>query len=354
MGYSYFEVITEQYSKKRGQPSGDVVHTERTKSSTYHILCDGVGSGIKANIVATMAVSRLNELMKEGFSLRNAFANIVRTMEDARQKDLPVAFFSVVRILPDGIATILTYEMPEVIFASKRYTSRLQTINQNFLDGLIGETSCVLGVGEGLIIFSDGISQAGLGKGILNGWGVDGVNKFANDLLRAGTDLKELPSLIIDEAKKLWKGELGDDLSVSLLLCRKGRVINIFTGPPSDPSLDITVVNKFLQQDGVKIVCGASTAKITARVMNKPLRINTEYTGDITPPDYDIEGIDLVTEGAVTMNQLYNVWGEDSNKLEKDNPVTIFYSLLSVADRVNIFLGKSINPANEDISFVQQ
>lgn len=354
MGYLHFEVITEQIPKRLGKPSGDVTSTERDKTSTYHTLCDGVGSGAKANITATMCVARLGELIRTGLSIRQAFANIVHSMEDARKKDMPLAFFTVARILPDGVATILTYEMPEVIFISKRYATRLKILTQTFNDAVIGETNCILEKGEGILLFSDGISQAGLGKGLVNGWGIDGINKFVNDSLRAGCDVKKLPKLIIDEAKKLWKNEPGDDLSVSLILCRKGKIINLLTGPPVDPKNDESVVKKFLSNEGLKIVCGASTAKIVARELGKEFQINPNFKSEISPPDYEIEGIDLVTEGAVTLNQLYNIWDEETSKLEKDSPVTILYSLLSVADRVNLYLGNSKNPASEDISFVQQ
>jgi hypothetical protein len=354
MGYLHFEVITEQLPKKLGKPSGDVIDSEREKHSTYYFLCDGVGSGIKANIAATMCVSRFKELLRTGLSLRQSFANIVGTMENARKSDMPIAFFTSARILPDGVATILTYEMPEILFIAKKYSTRIKSINQIFKDGVITETNCVLEKGEGILVFSDGISQAGLGKGLVNGWDIDGINKFVNDLLRNGIDIRKLPKLVIDEARRLWANELGDDLSVSLIYCRKGNVVNILTGPPSDTSLDSFVVNNFLANDGLKIVCGASTAKIVARVVNKEFQINPNFKSEIAPPDYEIDGIDLVTEGAITLNQLYNVWDENSDKLEKDSPVTVLYSLLNVADRVNIYLGKSKNPASEDISFVQQ
>ncbi len=73
----------------------------------------------------------------------------------------------------------------------------------------------------------------------------------------------------------------------------------------------------------------------------------------ITPPDYEIEGVDLVSEGAVTLNQVYNIWDEDTQKLDPDSPVTILYSLLTAANRVNFYLGRAKNPASEDIAFTQ-
>ena len=352
-GYLYYEVITEQISKKTEQPCGDVVETERDKAATVHILCDGVGSGIKANIAATMCVARMKELLKNGFSLREAFASIVHTMEEARKKDLPCAFFTVTRVLSDGVAVILNYEMPEVLFVSKKYATHLKSLVQPFYEGIVSETNCMLYKGDGIILMSDGITQVGMGKGLPNGWGIEGINKFVNDQLRNGVEIKNLPVSIINEAKKKWQKQGEDDLSVSLIYCRKGIIVNIFTGPPADPEKDEDVVNQFLSTDGLKIVCGATTAKIVARYMGKELEIDQSSNSMISPPSYEIDGIDLATEGAVTLNQLYNIWGEYLEKLEKDNPVSILYALLSVADRVNLFVGKSQNPAGEDISFKQ-
>jgi hypothetical protein len=353
MGYIHVEVISEQISKKPDKPSGDVLSTLRDKTSTIHFLCDGMGSGTQANITATMCVSRITELVKSGTTLRQAFANIVRSMENARKKELPCAFLSTVRILNDGVATILTYEMPGVLFVSPRYSTPLKSITQTFSEGIVGEASCSINIGEGVLLVSDGITQAGMGKGLPYGWGIEGLNKFVNDSLRNGANLKELPKLVLKEARKLWQQKCEDDCSVSLIYCRKGRVINILTGPPSDPEMDEVVVNKFLSNDGMKIVCGATTAKIVARVLGKDLEINPNFKSMIAPPDYEIEGIDIVTEGAVTLNQLYNVWDEDFEKMEKDSPVTNMYALINVADRINLYVGKSKNPAGEDISFRQ-
>jgi hypothetical protein len=353
MGYIYVEVISEQISKKPEKPSGDVLESIRDKTSTVHILCDGMGSGTQANITATMCVARVKELVRGGTTVRQAFANIVHSMENARKKDYQCAFLSVVRVLNDGVTTILTYEMPGALFVSPKYSTPLKSINQTFADGVVGEASCSLNVGEGILLFSDGIAQAGLGKGYPYGWGIEGINKFVNDTLRGGYSIKDLPKMVLKEAKKIWQQKCEDDCSVSLIYCRKGREINIFTGPPTDPDMDEMVVNKFLSNEGLKIVCGASTAKIVARVLGKELEINPNFKSMIAPPDYEIEGIDIVTEGAVTLNQLYNVWDAEFNKMEKDSPVTDMYAMINVADRVNIYIGKSKNPAEDDISFTQ-
>lgn len=353
MGYLHVEVSGRQLPKKAGKVCGDVFIHYRDKTSTIVILSDGLGSGIKANIAATMCVTRLKELIKSGYSVRHAFTNLVQTMEHARKNELPYAVFTVARILNDGVTTVLTYEMPPPIFVSKKYSTILKQRTHTVNNSIIGEAGCYLNPNEGILLMSDGITQSGIGTLFPEGWGSKGVVTFINDFLISGNSKKILPQQIISEAHKNWGSKKGDDLTTLFINSRKGRVINLFTGPPADKKKDTIVTEKFMNQEGIRIVCGASTAKIIAREINQDLKVNDNYASPITPPSYEIEGINLVTEGAVTLTQLYNIWKEDSSLLDKNNPVTELRNLLDVADKVNIFLGKSENPADEDISFKQ-
>jgi len=353
MGYLHVEIEGKQLSKKAGKVCGDVFTHYRDKMSTIVILSDGLGSGIKANIAATMCVTRLKELIKSGYSVRHAFTNLVQTMEDARNKDLPYAVFTVARILNDGVSTVLTYEMPRPVFVSKKYSSILKQRTHTVNNSIIGEAGCYLNPNEGILLMSDGITQSGIGTVYPSGWKSKGVVTYINDFLINGNSKKILPQQILGEALNNWGTKVGDDLTAVFINSRKGRVINLFTGPPADKKKDTIITEKFMNQEGIRIVCGASTAKIVAREINQELRVNDNYTSPITPPSYEIEGINIVTEGAVTLTQLYNIWKEDPKLLDKNNPVTELRNLLDVADKVNIFLGTSENPADEDISFKQ-
>ena len=136
--------------------------------------------------------------------------------------------------------------------------------------------------------------------------------------------------------------------------CRKGHIVNILTGPPASRAEDVGVVRRFLQMEGLKFVCGGTTAEIVARVLRQPLRVEQSCSSLIAPPRYEIPGVDLVTEGAVTLNQVYNLLEEDIGNLTEDSGVTELCSLLRVADRVNLFLGDARNGATNDVSFRQR
>lgn len=354
MGYLHVEIALDQLSRKAGDPCGDVIAYERTASSTTLVVSDGIGHGIKAHIAAQMCVSRILELLRQGYSLRKAFGSLVRTMNEARGTDLPYAVFTVVRILNDGVTSVLTYEMPPPVFVTPRYAQVLPQRTVAMDDVLIGEANCHVAPREGIMVVSDGITQAGLGMGLASGWTIEGVSQFANDCLGDRIPANRVPACVLSQARTLWKKGLGDDCTAVLALCRPGKTVNILTGPPADRKTDSEVVRRFMLMDGVKVVSGGTTAAVVAKYLRTEVLMEANPQSTLAPPRCHIEGIDLVTEGAVTLNQVYNVLGEDASCFDEESGVTEFHGLLTSADRINILVGSAINPATRDISFLQK
>lgn len=352
MGYIHVEIEACQSPKKQGAVCGDAFAWFRRPESTVILLADGIGSGIKANVYANMAISRLQSLLEQGISLRKAFSSLVETMHAARGTDLPYAVFTLAQILKNGETTILAYEMPEGIFIGKH--SLIPCKRRDFLLGhdVISETILFLEPGEGIILFSDGISQAGIGLTTRNGWSSKEICSFLNNHLR-GNEI-ELAKTLHDQARHLWQGYRGDDCTVISAVCRSGRIVNILTGPPGERSKDATVVNDFCKNEGEKVICGATTAKIVAHGLGRQLQINQNDHSMIAPPGYSIAGIDLVSEGAVSLNQAYNILDVDPVNFEPDSSVSRLCELLIQADRVNFFVGSAENEAHADISFKQR
>jgi hypothetical protein len=354
MGYIHVEIETVQISKRPGNPCGDVSTSERSATATTLVVCDGLGSGIKANISATMCASHLLESFRSGFSLRQGFGNMAKIMNQSRGTDLPYSVFTVARIMSDGTATILSYDMPGPILLSAKHASSLQQRTITLENALIGESNCLVEPGEGLMIVSDGISQAGLGTTLRNGWEVEGVCRYINTCLADGILHKELPKYILRRAIELWGDHSGDDCTVALALCRWGKTVTILTGPPSDAARDRDVVAKFLMAEGSKIVCGGTTANIVANYRGTQVVMEPNPQSVLSPPRYLIEGIHLVTEGAVTLNQVYNLLDENLEDCEEESGVTQLCDLLKKADRVNFIVGVAQNPASENIAFRQR
>lgn len=352
-GHVHIEIELAQSPKKPAAPCGDVVACERTAAATTLVCADGIGSGVRARIAAQMCSSRILELNRLGFSLRKSFASLVRTMEQARDPSRPFAAFSVARVRNDGMATVVSYESPPPILVSRRHASALAQSPVNLGGALALETNCYLEPGDALLVMSDGVTQAGLGCGLPAGWQTEGVVRFVNDRLVEGVLPKDIPQIVHREARRLSPTG-GDDCTVAVALCRRGQIVNLLTGPPASQSQDAALVRRFITSEGLKIICGGSTAGMVARVLRRDLDVEQECASLMAPPRYRIEGVDLVTEGAVTLNQVYNVLDEDIRDLKEDSGVTELCALLHIADRVNILHGGAKNLTAGDIAFRQR
>jgi hypothetical protein len=219
---------------------------------------------------------------------------------------------------------------------------------------IIHEHSCYLVPGEGIFLFSDGITQAGLGGQMIGGWTSDYVAQYITRLAAERIDPADYCRRISDKADQINHGHAADDATVLLVRCRHGNSVTVLTGPPAEPAKDAAAVRRFLQSPGIKIACGATTAAIVAREGHKKLDMDPMPDSLIAPPRYNLEDINLATEGAVTLNQLSNLLDLDDAVFDESNSVTELYDLLIQADRVEFLVGGRKNPGAGGISFCQK
>ncbi len=351
----YIETHTAQVSKHGDKACGDAYLVERNRDVTTVILADGIGSGARAHIYATLCINRLMELLRQGFTAREAFERVVKSMHKARKDNGPYAVFTLMRIRKKGETTILSYEMPEALFIGmNRHTSVLGRRALTMGGEVVHESNCFLDPSESIMLVSDGISQAGLGVTYRMGLTMEGAAAEVNDLLRDGTDIKKIPGKMIEYVRGINGGVNGDDNSVVMARAREGAVLTILTGPPASKEDDSAVVHDFMDREGYKAVCGSTTADIVSRETGRPVKMEENPKSLIAPPCYFIEGINLVTEGAVTINQVFNIIDKDPALYKLDSGVTQLCYYMLLADRINIIMGGSRNLAHGDISFVQR
>ncbi len=350
----YLEVVEAQSAKRTGRVCGDYVITERTPEATLTVVADGIGTGIKARVAAVMCASRLMELTRVGFTLREACSKIVHTMHEARTKDIPFSAFSACRVLNNGQATIMSYEIPSPILINNRLAAYLP--KQRFYPlglEMIAEVNCMLDYGDGIVLVSDGVSQAGLGHQYRMGWSVQGACDFINGCLAQGYDLKIIPGKVLGKVKEISGATYGDDTTCVVVFCREAKTLNVLTGPPATKNNDKTVVMEFMTMKGTKVVCGSTTSEMTARILEVPVSMKEVPSAYHKPPSYEIEGVDYATEGAISLNQVYNILGESPDKLETDSSVSDLYRLFHSADTINFVVGTASNPGHENIVFRQ-
>jgi hypothetical protein len=351
--YLHIEVQIAQTAKRHGEPCGDVVVSDRNEGHTTLMCVDGVGSGMRARIAAKMCASRFCTLMQNEFSLRSAFTSLAETMDRWRDPAKPYAAFTVARIRNDGVATSLSYDAPAPILIGTRQATLLEAKPLQWGKALVTETQSRLEPGEGLLLMSDGITQAGIGAAYANGWGPEGVVRFVSHSLLLGHQVQNIPRLVHREATRLWR-TAGDDCTAAVAYCRSGNVVSLFTGPPADERHDELAVRRFMELPGTKVVCGGTTADLIARWLGERVHLEQDPISMVAPPRYEIAGIDLVTEGAVTLNQTYNLLDTDESQLRENSGVTELCKRLREADCIHILYGVARNTAMDMVSFRQQ
>lgn len=347
----FFDSFYSQNNKNNYIVCGDTCVCERTPERTVFIICDGIGSGVYANISAFASASRINDLLRLGVTPKTACEMVASSMHRARTENIPFAGFSVAILYSNGNFTIYTYESPEPILIKGGFACVLKSVFFTAGYETIGEVNGCLGVGDSLILCSDGVSQAGLGHGFPIGLTQEGTVDFINKEINVGTEIKELPEKISSMCADISGGIFEDDTTVALLTCRKPEILTILTGPPMSKESDKECVKLFLDCDGKKIICGSSTANMFAREANKTVVMLDEETSFFNPPEYVIDGIDLTCEGTLTLNQTYNIIDDDPELNTGTAVAEKVCSMLQAADVINFMVGRSENFAHKELAF---
>ncbi len=350
---NYYASTIYQECKEGQLVCGDTASCIRRKTDTIMLLCDGVGSGSYANIAAITCLGRLSELCVSSLSFLEACSLVADSMHRARTENIPFAAFSAVRVFQNGHFRAYTYESPApVILRKNGIASALEPAR--FVKAgyeVMGEYYGYLEQGDRFIMFSDGVSQAGLGNGYLFGIESKGIAQYITEI----HDAPPLPLLkkVMQMTKDISGGRCQDDTTLAMLQCRESNQLTIATGPPQGRAKDRDYVNRLMKNPGNHVVCGSTTADIVARELGKDLKYKKPGTAFGAPPEYEIEGIDMTTEGAMMLNQVYNILDEPVDTLSDDTPVERLAKLIHRADVITLLHGRSMNEAHSDLIFKQ-
>jgi hypothetical protein len=349
----YVEASVLQENKRANSVCGDYTEIRRYSDHTDFILCDGMGSGPKANMFATFCASRILSLLENGMSLIGACEKAVEVMRKARTENVPFAAFTLVRVARNGAYTLLSYEAPGGLIISNNYAEVLPVRHFTCGGDVVTESSGTLLEGESIVLCSDGITQAGLGNIKSLGWGIESFCAYINKHLSNKLSLKESLNKAMNQAFKLSNRIYQDDTTLACLTARDAVITNILSGPPRDKKDDNEFVSKFMKTQGTKIVCGSTTLDIVARITKKEVKIPKLSTQFHKPPEYILPDIDIASEGAVTLNQVYNVLDTDKSELNDDNIVHKIALKMLGSDEINFYIGTAPNSAHNDIEFKQ-
>lgn len=340
---------------------GDKVELLHTEDSNIMILADGMGSGVKANILATMTSKILGTMFLNGATLEECVETIVETLPVCQVRQIAYSTFSILQVFHNGDAYLVEFDNPGCIFIRDGSLVPIPHSMRVIRDKKINEYRFRVKKGDALILLSDGTIHAGVGQLLNFGWLWEDVAAYAVKQYRLTISAVRLANALCRACDELYQYRPGDDTTVAVMRIIDSKPVHLMTGPPKDPEDDVCMVTDFLSGDDTtkRIVCGGTSANIVSRTMDKKLTVSLEYNDPDLPPVAFIDGIELVTEGVLTLNRVLkllkryvkneSVTEEFFLELDKPNGASMVAKMIiEDCTELKLYVGKAINSAYQN------
>ena len=319
------------------------------------VLSDGLGSGVKANILSNLTTKIISKMVSSKVPLLDIVETIVGTLPVCSVRGVAYSTFTILKISPDGEVDIIDFDGLPPILIRNGMVEVVERETEEIFGKQINSAHLKLNEDDLLFISSDGVTEAGLGLTLPMGLQTKGLVKALKEHVNLKCSAQELVDQIIDICMSYYISEPGDDTTGVAVQMRQARECAILTGLPPNKEDDARIVGDFLRAHGRKAICGGTTAQIFARESGMVLTTDDHdlLTAEV-PPISHINGIELVTEGIITMNKCselleYILQGNTLSKPRQENGSTLLLNELLLADRITIFFGTQLNPAYEQI-----
>jgi hypothetical protein len=347
---SYFLDIADLNLKKYGESlCGDKVKVVTMSDKTVIVLSDGLGSGVKANILATLTTEIIVKMLCADVDMEEVVKTVINTLPVCQVRKIAYSTFVVMEIQhSDYSYKIMNFDSPAAMIF--RNETKIEH-NNHIVPILNRDISMFTGnlkTGDYVVLVSDGVLHAGLGVKMNFGWGRENIADFIAEKI-TGSQPKawNVAHQVLSKTYSLYGGKCGDDASVVVVNVRPKARLTIFTGPPLDMDAQPAIVEKFLSTKGRKIVCGGTTANIVADYLKTNVDVDIKTMTETVPPIGKLKNVDLVTEGIITMSEclrLLQDCGGDISKLptEKNGAVLLAMELLST-EMIDFIVGQCIN-----------
>ena len=325
-------------------------------NSTVIVLADGLGSGVKASILSTLTSKIISTMMAEGLPIEECVETIAATLPVCSVRGVAYSTFSIIQIKNNQTAEIIQYDNPKVILIRNDENYDYPTTEMNIGGKKILKSVIKLQENDIFVVMSDGCPHAGIGLSYNFGWKREEIVSFVEMLAPAGYTAKTLSTMLIDECNRLYGYKPGDDATACVLRIRKREPMNLLFGPPSNRDDCDRMMSLFFSKEGKHIICGGTTSSIASKFLRKPLNVSLNFEKSDIPPIATLEGVDLVTEGVITVNRVLEYAKDhiaENTKYETwskchDGASLISRMLFEEATDINFYVGRAINPAHQN------
>ena len=329
---------------------------EPDEDSTVVVLSDGLGSGVKASILSTLTSKIISTMLAEGLSLEECVETIAATLPVCSVRGVAYSTFTIIHLKNNETAELIQYDNPHTIIIRNEKNWDYPKTEMNLGGKKIFKSVIQLQENDIFIAMSDGCPHAGIGTAYNFGWKREDIAGFLETLAPVGYTAKNLSTMLIDECDKLYGHKPGDDATACVVKIRKRVPMNMLFGPPFNRDDADRMMSLFFSKEGKHIICGGTTSTIASKFLRKPLKPSLNFENSDVPPIAEIEGVDLVTEGVITVNKVVeyarDYLGENKHyehwNFKKDGASLISRLLFEEATDINFYVGRAINPAHQN------
>lgn len=358
----YVDIYSQSLLKKGEELCGDMVNVIRRPDETILVLADGMGSGVKANILATLTSKIISTLMIGNAGIDECVETISETLPVCRERGIAYSTFTIVRVKHNGEVYTAEFDGPEFVMLRNGVLDEPEKEMRVIGGKEVWESHFFAEPEDMIVSFSDGVIHAGIGRLINLGWKRVNVMEFIQRNYDRKMSSRTMTRNLLEVCNHLYEGEPGDDTTVATVRIMPRTTTRVMVGPASSAEIDGEQVRRLMAASGKKIVCGGTTSKIVARELGKKIDVDLKYYDDDVPPTAYIEGVDLVTEGILTLSAAEklmeacqkeygsNVKSSGPVNLEKKDGATKLVKML-VQDCTDIvfMMGQADNPAHQNI-----
>lgn len=357
----YIDINYESLNKFKEELCGDKVEVIRSSDSVVVVLADGLGSGVKANILATLTSKIIGTIMSNGLDIEEAVNTIANTLPVCRERGVAYSTFSILQIFNNGEGYLAEFDCPSIMRLRRGKILEIETADRILNGKLIKEARFTVSPDDLFVMFSDGVTHAGIGQTLNLGWQWGNVCEYMEKTYKKEASAKTVTKLLLTACDSLYAHEPGDDTTVVALKAKKPMKLSLMIGPPVDSNSDREIVSRFLDMEGKKVICGGTTSQIVARALHTEVKASIEYFNPSVPPTAEIDGIDLTTEGVLTLRKTLDILQScvavestmsDFLKLNnRDGASRLAKMLLEESTSIYFYVGRAMNPAHQNPEF---
>lgn len=336
---------------------GDMVESRESNGYTTLVLADGLGSGVKANILSTLTSKILCTMVSNDIPMEDCIETIIQSLPVCKVRGVAYSTFSVIHVDGQGRGYLVEFDNPQAIYIHDCKCGDLNREKLEILGKTVYKTPLNLSENDVLLVMSDGVIHAGIGMLLNFGWQRTDIIDYLNRTVKPDMSARCIACLLAATCNELYLDKPGDDTTVAAVRVRQSLTVNLMVGPPVDKEQDNFYVARFMEGDTKKVVCGGTSSQIVARYLNKTVRTSLDFPDKDVPPIGFIDGIDLTTEGVITLRKLLSLSEnylsvtdlspKKNNK--KDGASLLANMLFEDATEINFFVGQNVNKAHQGL-----